>query len=66
MGQRQSLILGLLGLIPFILITAGCFITPPDETVYDLLIFIFVAYAAIVASFWGGVQWGLITALYLY
>jgi len=61
-GQRQSLILGLLGLIPFILITVGCFITPPDETVYDLLIFIFVAYAAIVASFLGGVQWGLITA----
>ena len=60
MGQRQSLILGALGLIPFILLVAACFISPPDKALYDLLIFIFISYAAVISSFLGGIQWGLI------
>jgi len=62
MGQRQSVILGVLGLIPFILLVAACFISPPDKALYDLLIFIFISYAAIISSFIGGIQWGLITS----
>jgi len=62
MGQRQSLILGVLGLIPFILLVTACFIAPPDKALYDLLIFIFISYAAVISSFLGGIQWGLITS----
>ena len=62
MGQRQSLILGLLGLIPFILLIIASFISPPDEVIYELIIFIYVSYAAVISSFLGGIQWGLITA----
>ncbi len=62
MGQKQSFILGGLGLIPFILILIACAISPPTEELYGLLIFIYVAYAAIISSFLGGIQWGLITA----
>ena len=62
MGQRQSLILGILGLIPFLLITATFFIIPEDEVIYEFLIFIYISYAAITSSFLGGIQWGLITA----
>jgi len=62
MGQRQSLILGLLGLIPFILLIAASFIVPPDNEIYELLIFIYISYAAIISSFLGGIQWGVITA----
>ena len=62
MGQRQSIILGIFGLIPFIFLIIACFITPPDEAVYELLIFIYVSYAAVISSFLGGIQWGLITA----
>ena len=62
MGQRQSLILGLLGLIPFFLLIIAIFISPPDEVIYELIIFIYVSYAAVISSFLGGIQWGLITA----
>ncbi len=62
MGQRQSLILGLLGLIPFILLVFARFVSPPDEVIYELIIFIYVSYAAVISSFLGGIQWGLITA----
>ena len=62
MGQKQSFILGGLGLIPFILILIACAISPPTEELYGLLLFIYVAYAAIISSFLGGIQWGLITA----
>ena len=62
MGHRQSLILGLLGLIPFILLIGAVFISPPDEGIYELIIFIYVSYAAVISSFLGGIQWGLITA----
>ena len=62
MGQQQSYILGSLGLIPFIAIILLCVISPPDSKVYSLLIFIYIAYAAIISSFLGGIQWGLITA----
>ena len=62
MGQKQSFILGGLGLIPFILILLACVISPPNEELYGLLLFIYVAYAAIISSFLGGIQWGLITA----
>ncbi len=62
MGQKQSFILGVLGLIPFILILIACAISPPTEELYGLLLFIYVAYAAIISSFLGGIQWGLITA----
>ena len=62
MGQKQSYILGLLGLTPFTLIFFMYFISPPNDKIYDLLIFIYVAYAAIISSFLGGIQWGLITA----
>ena len=62
MGQRQSVILGVLGLIPFILLVTACFISPPDQALYDLLIFIFISYAAVISSFLGGIQWGLITS----
>ena len=62
MGQRQSLILGLLGLIPFILLISASFISPPDESIYELIIFIYVSYAAVISSFLGGIQWGLISA----
>ena len=62
MGQKQSFILGGLGLIPFILILIACVISPPAEELYGLLLFIYVAYSAIISSFLGGIQWGLITA----
>ena len=62
MGRRQSTIIGLLGLIPFIFLAAACFIIPPDKEVYELLIFIYISYAAVISSFLGGIQWGLITA----
>ena len=62
MGRRQSTIIGLLGLVPFILLVAACFIIPPDKEVYELLIFIYISYAAVISSFLGGIQWGLITA----
>ena len=62
MGQRQSIIIGLLGLIPFIFLAAACFIIPPDKEVYELLIFIYISYAAVISSFLGGIQWGLIMA----
>tara|TARA_X000000368_G_scaffold136435_1_gene107156 strand:+ start:15 stop:455 length:441 start_codon:yes stop_codon:yes gene_type:complete len=62
MGQRQSLILGILGLIPFILLISTSFISPPDKVIYELIIFIYVSYAAVISSFLGGIQWGLITA----
>jgi hypothetical protein len=60
MGQRAFLILGSLGLIPFIAIFSAYFISPPEEKVYEFLIYVFVAYAAIIASFLGGIQWGMI------
>jgi len=62
MGSRQSFILGLIGLIPFILLIAATFITLPDDEIYELLIFIYISYAAVISSFLGGIQWGLITA----
>ena len=62
MGQKQSYILGLLGLAPFIIIFLMYFISPPNDEIYDLMIFIYIAYAAIISSFLGGIQWGLITA----
>ena len=62
MGQRQSLLLGLLGLIPFIFLIVSSFIVPPDNEIYELLIFIYISYAAVISSFLGGIQWGLITA----
>ena len=62
MGQQQSYILGSLGLIPFIVIILLCFISPPDDNVYSLLIFIYIAYAAVISSFLAGIQWGLITS----
>ena len=62
MGQKQSFILGGLGLIPFFLILIACAISPPTEELYGLLLFIYIAYAAIISSFLGGIQWGLITA----
>ena len=62
MGQQQSYILGSLGLIPFIAIILLCFISPPDDNVYSLLIFIYIAYAAVISSFLAGIQWGLITS----
>ena len=62
MGYKPSLILGILGLIPFILIVFFCLSAPPDQELYDLLIFIYIAYAAIISSFLGGIQWGLITS----
>ena len=62
MGQQQSYILGSLGLIPFIIIILLCFISPPDDNVYSLLIFIYIAYAAVISSFLAGIQWGLITS----
>ena len=62
MGYRLSFILGLLGLIPFVLLIAAIFITPPDDAIYELLIFIYISYAAVISSFLGGIQWGLITA----
>ena len=62
MGQPQSLILGLLGLIPFILLIAASFIVPADDEIYELLIFIYISYGAVISSFLGGIQWGLITA----
>ena len=60
MGRVQSYILGGLGLIPFVLIVVSCFLSPPDKEIYSLLIYIYVAYAAIISSFLGGIQWGLI------
>ena len=62
MGQKQSFILGVLGLIPFILILIACAISPPTEELHGLLLFTYVAYAAVISSFLGGIQWGLITA----
>ena len=62
MGQKQSYILGLLGLAPFIIIFLMYFISPPNDEIYNLMIFIYIAYAAIISSFLGGIQWGLITA----
>ena len=53
MGYRQSFILGLLGLIPFVLLIAATFITPPDDAIYELLIFIYISYAAVISSFLG-------------
>ena len=43
MGQRAFLILGSLGLIPFIAIFSAYFISPPEEKVYEFLIYLFVA-----------------------
>ena len=60
MGQRASLVLATLGLLPFILIFAAYFISPPEEQIYNFLIYLFVAYGAIIASFLGGIQWGMI------
>ena len=60
MGRVQSYILGGLGLIPFVLIVLSCFLSPPDKEIYSLLIYIYIAYAAIISSFLGGIQWGLI------
>ena len=60
MGRVQSYILGGLGLIPFVVIVLSCFLSPPDEEIYSLLIYIYIAYAAIISSFLGGIQWGLI------
>ena len=60
MGRVQSYILGGLGLIPFVLIVLFCFLSPPDGEIYSLLIYIYIAYAAIISSFLGGIQWGLI------
>ena len=62
MGQRESLILGLFGLIPFVLIIATIFIVPSDNEIYELLIFIYISYSVVISSFLGGIQWGLITA----
>ena len=62
MGYRSSLIVGILGLIPFMLIFLCCLIIPADQELYNLLIYLFISYAAIISSFLGGVQWGLITA----
>jgi len=62
MGYRSSLTGGILGLIPFVVIFVCCLITPADQEVYDLLIYLFISYAAIISSFLGGIQWGLITA----
>ena len=62
MGQHQSLILGLLGLVPLILLISASFIVPPDNEIYELLIFIYISYAAVISSFLGGIQWGLIIA----
>ena len=62
MGYRSSLIVGIFGLIPFIIIFICCLITPADQEVYNLLIYLFISYAAIISSFLGGIQWGLITA----
>ena len=60
MGQRSFFVLGILGLIPFILIFAAYFISPPENNVYELLLYTFIAYSAIIASFLGGIQWGMI------
>ena len=60
MGRVQSYILGGLGLIPFVVIVISCFLSPPDVEIYSLLIYIYIAYAAIISSFLGGIQWGLI------
>ena len=62
MGQKQSYILGLLGLVPFFIIFLMYFISPTNDEIYDLMIFIYIAYAAIILSFLGGIQWGLISA----
>ena len=62
MGQKQSFILGGLGLIPFLTVFFACLISPPDKELYDLLLFVYIAYAAIISSFLGGIQWGLVTA----
>ena len=62
MGYKPSLIVGSLGLTPFIIIFLCCLITPPDQEVYNLLFYFFITYAAIISSFLGGIQWGLITA----
>ena len=62
MGYRSSLIVGILGLIPFVIIFLCCLITPADQEVYNLLVYLFISYAAIISSFLGGIQWGLITA----
>lgn len=62
MGYRSSLIIGMLGLMPFVVIFLCCLITPPDQEVYNLLIYLFISYGAIISSFLGGMQWGLITA----
>ena len=51
MGRVQSYILGGLGLIPFVLIVLSCFLSPPDKEIYSLLIYIYIAYAAIISSF---------------
>ena len=47
-------------MLPFILIFAAYFISPPEEQIYNFLIYLFVAYGAIIASFLGGIQWGMI------
>ena len=60
MGRVQSYTLGGLGLIPFVVIVISCFLSPPDVEIYSLLIYIYIAYAAIISSFLGGIQWGLI------
>lgn len=62
MGYRPSLLLGILGLIPFLTIVFFCFLAPSDQELYNLLIFIYIAYATVISSFLGGIQWGLITS----
>ena len=62
MGYRSSLIVGILGLIPFMLIFLCCLVVPADQELYNLLIYLFISYAAIISSFLGGIQCGLITA----
>ena len=62
MGYKPSLLLGILGLIPFLTIVFFCFLAPSDQELYNLLIFIYIAYATVISSFLGGIQWGLITS----
>lgn len=62
MGYRSSLIVGILGLIPFVVIFIFCLVIPSNQEFYNLLIYLFISYAAVISSFLGGIQWGLITA----
>ena len=62
MGYRPSLLLGILGLTPFFLIVFFCFSAPSDQELYNLMTFVYIAYASVISSFLGGIQWGLITS----